>query len=124
MILEEIHILAILISEEHRQRVKNLTAFNPQRSFFGMSDTSWCSSSDWGRNCQPTSSVAPLPLDIISTDKTLANLPEEANLVVLPPSLLAVDLKLLQLLPVVQSQQSRVLDPVNEVTLDRLQGID
>ena len=51
-------------------------------------------------NGQSTSSIAPLPLDAVTRNKSLVLLPEETDLVAFSPSLLRVNSQDRQLLPV------------------------
>ena len=74
----------------------------------------------WHRVQSPE--VAPLPLDIVAADQPAAELPEEAQHVVLPAALLAVEPEQLQLSPVVQLLQHWVPDPTDLTSLTSLLG--
>ncbi len=74
----------------------------------------------WHRVQSPE--VAPLPLDIVAADQPPAELLEEAQHVVLPAALLAVEPEQLQLSPVVQLLQHWVPDPTDLTSLTSLPG--
>ena len=88
---EKREISGVFVSEGFWEEVKQPGTMNSKEPLPGLLHIGRGITWNAGRDSQPAPSVTPLPFHLKPTDKPLGELPNEADLVVLPPALLRVN---------------------------------
>ena len=107
------------------KEVEELATFHSQAGLFGHFDSCWnILIGQLGRDSPPACPAVLREGDLVPRHQPLGYFPNEDYLVALPPSFLAVQPEVLQLVPIVHAAQHIVPDFVDQGLLDFFQLID